>query len=418
MSEETAALYNEARPFFHLLVALILGLLVGLQRQWADARVGGIRTFALVSLLGCLCAQLAAKFGGWIVGVGFAGTIAFALAGHFADSAEKAKGGHSPLGTEFAMLLMFGIGALADAGPLWIAAALAGVLAVTLQAKPLLHGFVARFDEAEIRAIMRFVLISLVIFPVVPDRTIGPYDVLNPRETWLMVILIVAIGLAGFIASKFFGARAGVLLGGLLGGLVSSTATTVTYAKQTGKGGERARALVILIAWSVLYVRVAFEVAAVAPDFRELWTPLGILVGVSLAMTGWLWWRADHAKHGMPAQGNPSELKTALTFAVLYSVVLLAVAFAKENHGEGGLRVVAMISGFTDVDAITLSTSKLVHAGRLSPGEAWPVIIIAILSNVFAKGMIALYLGGRALFVAILPSWGATLLAGLGLLFF
>lgn len=416
MIGESEALYLEARPFFHLLAALILGLLVGLQRQWADARVGGIRTFALVALLGCLSAQLADKFGGWLVAVGFAGTIAFALAGHFASSTEKTREEHSPLGTEFAMLLMYGIGVMAETGPLWVAFALAGVLAVTLQAKPLLHDFVDRFDEREIKAIMRFVLISLVILPVVPDRTFGPYDVLNPRDIWTMVVLIVAIGLAGFIASKFFGENAGVLLGGLLGGLVSSTATTVTYSKQEGKGGEGARALMILIAWGVLYFRVAFEVAAVAPGFRALWAPLGILVAVSSVMTFILWWRAEHKKQGMPAQGNPSELKTALTFALLYAVVLLAVAYAKERFGADGLKVVAMISGFTDVDAITLSTSRLVHAGRLSAEEGWPVIIIAILSNVFAKGMIVLYLGGKRLFFVILPSWGATLAAGLALL--
>lgn len=398
-------------PLYNVLISLTLGLLVGLQREWADSKLGGIRTFALVALLGTVCAFLGDKFGAWIVAAGFLGTIAAMVVGGLRIERKP-----SGLGTEFAMLLTFGVGVLVHVGPWWLAAAVAGIVAVILQMKLELQGFADRFDEREIKAIMQFALISLVILPAVPDVNVGPYQVLNPRNIWTMVILIVFISLAGFIIYKMVGESAGVWVAGILGGTISSTATTVSYSKQARKGKELQPALIILIAWAIMYIRVALEIKAVAPSFQAAWLPLGILLLVSVGFILWMWRKAGAKNDGMPPQKNPTELRTALTFAAIYSVILVAVAYAKEHFGSSGLHLVALISGVTDVDAITLSTSRLVSGGTLSPEEAWPVIIIAVLSNVFSKGMLTLYLGGKGLFKVILPSWIATLLIGLTLI--
>jgi uncharacterized membrane protein (DUF4010 family) len=409
---------EDTHPFQQLIISLVLGLLVGLQRQWADSPLGGIRTFALISLLGTICAFLADKYGAWIVAVGFVGTIAAMVAGDIAKKDKVSSQEHSGLVTEFAMMLMFATGALVHIGPVWLAATLAGSLAVILQAKLELHGIVSRFTAKEIRAIMQFVLISLVILPVVPDKNYGPFDALNPHQIWLMVVLMVAISLTGYIIYKFYGAKAGVLLGGILGGLISSTATTLTYAKRSKGDSTSAfqNAIIILIAWGMLYGRVAVEIAVVSPQFRTVWIPLGAMFLASALPTIWLWSRSGNDNKGMPKQDNPTELRMAVLFGVLYSVVLFAATCAKSYFGTSGLMVVGVLSGLTEIDAITLSTARMVATGSLQQQEAWPVIVSAILANtVFKAGLVALW-GGRAMLRKIGLPLGATVATALVLL--
>lgn len=405
----------DIHPFHQLLISLTLGLLVGLQRQWAESPLGGIRTFSLIALLGTACALLADQYGEWPIALGFLGTIAAMVVGNIASRSQTTPKNHSGLVTEFAMLLMFAIGVLVRVGPLWLSAALAGALAVILQAKIELHGLAARFTEKEIKAVMQFVLISLVILPIVPNQSYGPLDVLNPHNIWLMVTLIVAISLAGYIIYKFFGEKAGVLLGGILGGMISSTATTMTYARRSKDTDATVpqNALLILIAWTVLYVRVFLEIMAAAPQFQDAFAPIGIMFLASVLSAAWLWRGSDKSHRGMPQQNNPTELRTALLFGLLYSGILLAAAFSKEYFGSKGLTVVAILSGVTDVDAITLSTARLVETGKLLPKDGWSVIIAAIMSNLFFKGVLAGTLGGKRLFKTIFFSWVTTLAVGL-----
>ena len=405
---------EDIHPFHQLIISLVLGLLVGLQRQWAESPLAGIRTFALISIFGTTSAILAEKFGPWVIVIGFVGVTVIMAVGHLSKRVKYLTSEHSGLVTEVAMLLMFGVGILVRTGPIWLSAAVAGMLAVVLQAKIELHGFASRFSDREIRAIMQFVLISLVVFPVVPNRTFGPLNVLNPHEVWLMVVLIVAISLAGYIIYKFWGEKAGIILGGVLGGLISSTATTLTYAKQSRelKATSTRNALLILIAWSIVYARVFLEVIVVAPAFRAAWAPLAIMFCVSSVSILWAWKRKENNSRGMLPQSNPAEMKTAITFGIIYSVILLAVAFSKEYLGTQGLTVVAILSGVTDMDAITLSTARLVDTGRLLPNEGWPIIITAVVSNVFFKGVIAGFFGGTRLMLAILVPWVSSLVAG------
>lgn len=407
---------SELSPFYQLLISLFLGLLVGLQRQWAGSPLGGIRTFSLVALLGTVCAILAEKYGSWLIALGFIGTITGVVLGDLTKGSKADRQKHSGLVTEFAMLLMFAIGVMVHHGPPWLAAAIAGGLAIIMQSKLQLHGMVARFSDKEIRAVMQFVLISLVILPIVPDQTFGPYDVLNPREAWLMVVLIVAISLAGYIIYKFFGERAGLLLGGILGGVISSTATALSYSKRKGNASQAA--VVIAIACTVLYLRVILAVQLAAPQFREILAPLAIMFATSAASTLWLWKNRGEHKKGMLPQENPTELKTALTFGAIYAVVLLAVAFAKSNFGNAGMAAVAVLSGMTDMDAITLSTARLVANSKLSAAEAWPVIITGVVSNTCFKGGLVFVFGGKDLFVRLALPLIATAASGILLLLF
>jgi uncharacterized membrane protein (DUF4010 family) len=233
-----------------------------------------------------------------------------------------------------------------------------------------------------------------------------------------MVVLIVGLSLLGYVAYKLFGAGAGAALSGLLGGLVSSTATTVSYARRSSEEPESSRlsALVIVIASAVVFGRVLVEIGLVAyGSFLALAPPiaamLGLAVGLSLAV--WLVVRKEEADP--PEQENPAELKSAVVFGLLYAGVLLAVAYARDRFGAAGLYAVAGLSGLTDMDAITLSTARLVEGGRLDPADGWRAILIAAMANLVFKAGIVAFLGSRRLLGRIALLFGA-LLAGSALI--
>jgi uncharacterized membrane protein (DUF4010 family) len=386
--------------FKQLAIALGLGLLVGLQREHADSRLAGIRTFPLVTILGVLSAMLAQSFGGWVVAAGLIAVAGLIVVGNIAKF--RAGPAEPGLTTEIALLLMYAVGAYVVIGSEAIAIAVGAGAAVLLQYKGELHGMARTLGDEDLRAIMQFVLISLVILPVLPDRTYGPYAVLNPREIWWMVVLIVGLSLAGYIAYKFFGEKAGVLLGGVLGGIISSTATTVSYARRSARDPESSRlaAIVIMIASTVVFARVMLEIAVVQLSFLYVaWPPLIALLLLFIAMSGILWLQGRDAQNSMPAQENPSELRAALVFGAFYAIVLLAVA--------------AAFSGLTDVDAITLSTAQLVGTGRLDPEQGWRIIVMALMSNVFFKGATIAAIGHKELLSRIIWCYGIGLVSGI-----
>jgi uncharacterized membrane protein (DUF4010 family) len=406
----------EKEAFQVMAIALALGMLVGLQREHANSQVAGIRTFPLITMLGALLGLLSPVFGGWGLAGGFAGvTTLIIVANLLKDKAEKVDSGQT---TEAAILLMYSVGASLAVGDRTLAVAVGGLVAVLLQSKSTLHGLVKKIGYEDIKVVMQFVLLSLVILPVLPDQTYGPYQVLNPRDIWLMVVLIVGISMSGYFAYKFFGQHAGTLLGGILGGLISSTATTVSYARRTKEnpGASMLAAFVVMTASAVAFVRMLVEIAVVAPQqVLALAPPLGAVLLLMLLITGvlFLWSRKKKEQNEIPNQGNPAQLKSALVFAALYGLVLLASAAAKDYLGNKGLYLVAFVSGLTDVDAITLSTSKMVAAGRLVPHTGWQLILLAALSNLAFKGVLVAFLGDPKLLLRMAVLFGLTIAGGL-----
>lgn len=296
---------------------------------------------------------------------------------------------------------MYGVGAYLVVGHVAIAIAVGGGAWLLLYFKAPMHAFVARIGEADLRAIMQFVLVALVVLPVLPNEAYGPYQVLNPHQVWMMVVLIVGLNLGGYVAYKLFGQDAGALVGGALGGMVSSTATTVTYSRQTRQRPDLSglAAVVLLIATAISYGRVLTEIAVVAPArFDLLAGPLAIMLVLFVVLAGgqFLLVRKQERGQAMEAH-NPAELKAALLFGGLYAVVLLAIATARDQLGESGLYGVAILSGLHDVDAITLSTARLVQEDQLAAGLGWRIILTATLSNLVMKWAIAAALGHRRL---------------------
>jgi len=394
-----------------LALATGIGLLVGLQREQADSRVAGLRTFALTALFGALCAVLSDAMGVWVLAAGLIALAAMVVLGNV----MKLKAGlHDPgITTEVAILLMFVIGAYLMVGPVEIGIVTGGGLAVLLQFKDRAQKIVARLGNRDVAAVMRFALLTLVILPILPNRTFGPFGVLNPRNIWLMVVLIVGIGFAGYLAYRFLGTRAGTALSGLLGGAISSTATTVSYSRRGGGHDDDAReaSVVIMIASAIVFVRVLVEVAAVAPMALRVAAPPILLTLAGFSLISFVAWRRisrDSLKREpMPEQTNPTELVPALIFGGLYALILLAVAAGEARFGSEGIYAIAAISGLTDMDAITLSASELHRQGRLEADTLWRAILVAALSNLVFKAGVCGFMGGRVLLRRILPLYAA-----------
>ncbi len=337
------------------------------------------------------------------------------------DKGQPAQPADPGLTTEMAMLLMFTVGAYAMVGDAIICLVVTGGVAVLLQLKEKLHSAIASIGKDDFWAITQFVLISLVILPIVPNRTFGPYDVINPREVWWMVVLIVGIGLAGYLVYQFFGEKAGTLLGGILGGLVSSTATAVTWAQRSRDQRKLTplAAVVIVVSSTVVFVRVLIEIAVVAPFvLSQAGPPIAVLL-LTMVTLAYLERRRSAGETGeeRPVLTNPSELGAAFVFAGIYAGVLLAIAAARDLLGSGGLYLVAILSGLTDMDAITLSTAQLMKAGSLDIGTGWRLIVTASLSNLAFKLGILAFAGPLPLLRRVALRFLTAIGVGLALIF-
>ena len=400
-------------------MSLGLGLLVGLQREHALSQIAGIRTFPLVTLLGTIMALLGEPYGGWLVAVG---ALSLAVLLFVANLMKMSRGLSQPgLTTEVAAMVMYAVGAYLVLGDAGVAVLIGGIVAILLQLKQPMHSFVSQMGADDIRVIMQFALLALVILPVLPNENYGPFDAFNPYETWLMVVLIVGLSLAGYIIYRFFGQDAGTVLGGVLGGLVSSTATTISYARRAAEQPRAVNqaALVITIASAIAVGRVLVEVSiAAAPIVRYIAPPLAVMFLWMLALS-FLIYRFDApGKADLPAPKNPAELRMALVFGALYAVIKLAVAATRHYFGDSALYAVAGVSGLTDLDAITLSTARLVEEKRLSTTLGWQLILTAALANLAFKGGIVVVLGHRRLTLRILLLFGAAFVGGILILCF
>jgi len=405
---------------YQILVAVALGLLVGLQRQRAASRLAGIRTFPIIALLGVFCGTLGGPDATWIVAAGLLGLAALTV---MANVLRAEGGEHDPgMTTEVAILVMYGIGVALTRGLVLESIVTAAGLAVLLYWKGPLHAFAERFGEAEFAALMRLVLIGLVVLPVLPDRAYGPYGVVNPFDIWLMVVLIVGISMGGYVAFKLLGARMGAIAAGALGGLISSTATTVSYARRSDATPERsaAAALVVALASTIVFGRVLVEIAVVAPGVLSvtagpLVAMLGLMLVISVAL--YLFGIGPRALE-VEDRDPPSEIGAAVVFGLLYAVVLLAVAFAQDRLGQGGLYAVAALSGLTDLDAITLSTANLMQDARLDLATGWRMILVGGLSNIVFKGAVVLAIGSRAMKRRVGLAFGVAIAGGAAILAF
>ena len=401
--------------------ALLIGTLVGIERERhkqtdGDVSVGGLRTFILFAVLGALGGWLARVLDfPWILVAVVLATLVAVVASYVL--AARVHPESLGLTTELAAIAVCLLGATVMLGHRGIAVALAIAIAAALAYKQPLHGMVSRLDAEDVYAGVRLLAATFIVLPLLPDRAIDPWGALNPQKLWLLVLLISGLSLVGYVAVRLLGPNRGIPLTGLTGGLVSSTAVTLSFARQSREkshaGSSPAFACGILIAWSVMFLRVLATVLIVN---RALLPHLAVPFMVMAAVSGgfaWLMYRraAGSGPTGAVPLSNPFSLTSAAKFAALFALVLLLVAVVQRNFPPEGVYVVAALAGTTDVDAITLSMSE--YARQNTAGIAVRAIVIAALSNTVVKALLVVGLGAPALRRPILIGATAIVLAGL-----
>jgi uncharacterized membrane protein (DUF4010 family) len=392
-----------------------IGLLIGLERERQSDVKAGLRTFALVGLLGCICALLAQLTGsGWILAAGLLAIAAMIISAHVSDPLDSGDPGTTSV---VALLVCYALGAMVWYGHGTSAVMLAIATTVLLYFKAELHGISRSLTPVDLISILQFGVLALVILPILPDRNFGPYETLNPRNIWLMVVLISGVSLAGYAALRIVGARHGAALIGLFGGLVSSTATTMIFARHARAHEAMARTamVVILLANMVVLLRLSMVTFIVAPSaLLPLLSvlSLGMLLGVAATLWGWRQLEAGD-NLPLPQVANPTEIKTAVGFGALYALVLVLSAWLQDIAGSQGIYLLALASGLTDVDAITLSSLRMFGMDKLSANQAVMAITLATLSNLAFKTGLVVVIGGKALARFTLPGFLA-IAVGLG----
>lgn len=389
--------------YLRFVVALGIGLAAGIERGWkqrdepSGQREAGIRTFAILALIGFAAGIGATLLGPFFAGAVVIGVFAFVSALYFFDASRpEADRGAT---TEVAALLVFLLGALAGAGEV-LAAAIAGVvLVLMLDLKQEMHAFLRRVQELELTAGIKLLVVSVVLLPVLPNQGFGPGGVINPFELWWAVVVIAAIGFAGYIAMRVAGANKGALLMGLLGGLVSSTSLTVSAARASHTASTAAPALAsaVATAQSVMFIRTGLVVGALnSALLQHIVVPLacGALAAIGCAL--WIGRRAFQGRDDQPIDpGSPDMLSTAIKFVVVVGCVLIAAHYAQVYAGDIGVVLAGVLSGAIDVDAASVSASRISGLDSATLTAAGLGVAGALVSNSVVKAMIAWTQGAR-----------------------
>ncbi len=400
---------SESALFLRFGAALAIGFLVGMEREYSGSGaprrlVAGERTIALMGLFGCAAAmaadELRAPLALPLLLLPLWGLV---VIGHHA----RTGAGDPGMTTEVAALVTTLVGALCYWGHLALAAALGVITTVILSLKVELHAFVRHLSRADIHGALKLAVITAIALPVLPDRTYGPppFDVVSPRNVWLMVVLISGISFCGYALVKAIGTERGTALAGMVGGLVSSTAVTLSFSQRGRAEQARARAfaLAIVLAWSVMFVRIAVTVAVVHGTLlRLLWSPLAGAAGAGAVYCAFLHRRAQRGEAGMEV-ANPFALMPAIKFGLLYGLILIVARAAHVWLGDPGLYLSSLVSGLAEVDAITLSVSRLARGAAVAPAGAAHAIMLAAVANTALKGAIVCASGGAALRRLALP---------------
>ncbi len=392
----------------HFAIALVLGLFLGLERERhkpQEVRFAGVRTFGLIALAGALTGYLDRELGlpwlGVVVSAGVAGLI---VVSYFVTS----RGGDVGATTEFGALVTFLLGVLCIHDELALAASLTVVTGLLLSQRERLHAFAKRISADDVTATLKFAIASLIVLPLVPDRTWGPppFDALNPYKIWLMIVLISGVDFASYVLVKALGPEHGLGVGGILGGLASSTALTLGMARRSKdvKSGGAGFALAIVLAWTVMFVRVIVISGVLAPALLpKVAFGLGIPTVTALVIAGLMWKKNAARREKVDAGANPFALTQAIRFGLLFAAVVFVAKAAQMWLGPKGLYVAGALSGSVDVDAITVSMANQAGSGSDDLSVLARTIEIAALSNTLVKGGLAFALGSAELRRVILP---------------
>jgi len=388
-------------------IALAIGLVIGIERGWQQReeaegeRAVGLRTHALAGLLGGAWGAIARGTGDWgVVALGlafmtFAGAIVIFRLRELEH--DKTFGATSVV----AAMIAFALGAMAVLGDQTVAAAAGVAVAVLLALKTVLHTWLKRLTWEELRAGLILLAMTVILLPVLPDREIAAWLPINPREVWLLTILIAALSFAGYVAIRVAGPQLGIPLSGIAGGLVSSTATTLNMGRLARQHAERTKlfAAAILLSSAVMMLRVIFLVGVVNASLLQFVAPPLVLALLAQGvLAGYLgnWTRSAATVDQPLSLRNPFDLGVVLAFGALLAIIMVLTKLLAAWAGAGGAIALAAISGTFDVDAISLSLARLVPGG-LDANTAACAILVAVIANSLTKIALAWTTGGAAL---------------------
>lgn len=394
--------FTDLYPF---LISMLIGALVGTERQrrLVEAKilgVAGLRTFTLISLLGTLSAYIAELYDPSIMVVAF-GSMAVLVGLGYYTAASRVRG-VIDFTSAVAAMLTFALGVLCiSQDSIQLAVALAVLITWVLATRKITHHYVEVISETDILDTLKMAIVALVIYPLLPDETMDPFSVLNPRRIWLMVVLVSLIGYTGYLLMRMLGTKRGISLTGFLGGLVSSTAVTTTMASQarSDRSLTTSSAFAAVIASCTMFPRMLFIVLVVNRDLvLPILPSMGLMSLTGIVLAYVLLWKRDNT---CPAEEcnevelkDPFKLIPALTFGAFFAIILLASKLGSIYFGNAGAYAAGIISGLADVDAITLSMATLANT-TIAPGIAATTIVLAAMTNTVVKLIIAYLLGTR-----------------------
>ncbi|ETA71252.1 MULTISPECIES: MgtC/SapB family protein [Mesorhizobium] len=379
-------------------LALAIGLLVGLERGWqerdapARSRTAGIRTFGISGLLGGVLAALANALGAVSVLVG--GFIAFAAIFAWYKAREAVHDEDFSVTSVIAGLGVFALGALSVAGDYRAAAAGGAALAAILASREVLHGLLKRLTWVELRSALILAVMTAIVLPLLPNRTMDPWGGFNPWEVWFLTVLMASISFAGYVAVRILGNTRGLLVSSLAGAIVSSTAVTLALARNAASGGNPLPlAGAASLAAMVSVLRVCAVILIVEPSvFISVAMP-AIAAALAFAVCGALLLTRDSGNgEGSALARNPFELGPLLLFALLFAIVATASAGLAALFGGRGLLASSALAGAFDVDVSVLGALRLVKHS-VSVATVGQAVLAALAANAIGRLSLAAFAG-------------------------
>jgi uncharacterized membrane protein (DUF4010 family) len=396
------AISPELETGLRIAVAGLVGLAVGIEREWSGhatgpgARFAGARTFLLYGLTGGCAGFLHDRGVSLLSAFLLAGAAALAVAAY--AIAARGPGREAVDGTtEAAAIAVLGLGALAGLGEERLAATVGAVVVLALREKSAIQAFVRRLGEVELRAGLQFAVLALVLLPILPPGPYGPLGGIKPRELWIIVLLVSGLNFLAYLARRAIGETKGTTVAGMLGGLVSSTTVSLTFARQSRvrPGSATPLALGVVGARTILLPRLALLTLLLRPALTATVTPFFLPpLGLGALLLGLGWWRARREDAMSSPEGrSPLRLGSAILLAAGFQLALMAMAFIRSRFGAPGVIVSAALLGLTDMDALTLSMTRLAAEPEMLHLAAL-AMAVGVLSNTSLKLLVVLTVGG------------------------
>jgi uncharacterized membrane protein (DUF4010 family) len=407
-------------PLGGALMAVLIGLLLGFEREHSqrggEELFAGVRTFSVLSLCGFVAARIGQHDQAYVLPVTLLIVGGLAVAAYLRLS--RTQGGTT---TEAVAVLTPLLGALVAWGEVQLSASIAVVVTLLLTMKGALHRLAGRVTEEEISATLRFAIVAVIVVPLLPAQAIGPYASLVPRKVGLVVVILSAVSLVGYVAVRLLGERGGLSLAGGIGGLVSSTAVTLSFSGKARRVPDLTPSLSvgIILASTLLYARVLVLVGLFGFGLLGMMGPW--LVGLFLVGVGWsaiVFLRTPARRSEGLTLGNPTELGRAVVLGLTFAALVVVVGVAQERLGEQGIWATAVVGGLVDVDAVSVALAQLTTRGLARSETVVQGVLLATAANLVTKSVLVAIVGGWALARRVLPAFGVlAALSLLGLLF-